>query len=210
MHSQKKNGVLAHPVERNTGSVEVSSSSLLYSTPQKLNELSINKYLARFFVFLRPFLPVLYQFNIFLLPNLNMEKNDVNTSKSCYFYLLNNERKTSQIVFFCVVNGLQFKRSLKIKVETRCWDFASQQAKVKKSYNPRTRDNNLKVNMVIEDFKSAFSDFCVYVDMENPKPEKLFSTLSEFLNMMEKKENKKIEKKGKNQLDLITRIKRYV
>ena len=139
-----------------------------------------------------------------------MEKNDVNTSKSCYFYLLNNERKTSQIVFFCVVNGLQFKRSLKIKVETRCWDFASQQAKVKKSYNPRTRDNNLKVNMVIEDFKSAFSDFCVYVDKENPKPEKLFSTLSEFLNMMEKKENKKIEKKGKNQLDLITRIKRYV
>ena len=31
--SAKQNiGVLAHPVERNTGSVEVSSSSLLYST----------------------------------------------------------------------------------------------------------------------------------------------------------------------------------
>ena len=56
-----------------------------------------------------------------------MEKNDVNTSKSCYFYLLNNERKTSQIVFFCVVNGLQFKRSLKIKVETRCWNRQNRQ-----------------------------------------------------------------------------------
>ena len=53
LQSQIKNGVLAHPVERNTGSVEVSSSSLLYSTTQKLNELSINKYLARFFVSLK-------------------------------------------------------------------------------------------------------------------------------------------------------------
>ncbi len=49
----EKNGVLAHPVERNTGSVEVSSSSLLYSTNQKLtrpNELSINNHSVRFFV----------------------------------------------------------------------------------------------------------------------------------------------------------------
>ena len=72
---------------------------------------------------------------------------------------------------------------------------------MKKSYNPRTRDNNLKVNIVIEDFKSAFSDFCVYVDNENPKPEKLFSKSLWILKYDEIKENKKIEKKGKNQLD---------
>ena len=139
-----------------------------------------------------------------------MKDKDATISKSCRFFLGDASVTGAPIYFFCRVNGVQIKRSLGVRIETRCWDPYSQQAIIKKSYNEKTRTNNLMVNSVIGDYKDAYKSFCTYVETEKVKPEKLVSTLSKFLYLMESKQCRKPVKPVEDQLDLITRIKRYV